>query len=314
MAPSGSSSQQRRGSSRRTSVVCVSVVIAILVWDATAYAINALVSQDLPVLIEIAATEAASYTELGAILAETAAVVKQVKEYTTIAKTAWGALEELRQMTHTDLTNAAKDGQGNDYPEHQEMYGDIRDIRDLNYRDDRALQTLRGMLWEEVYGPGIDYLHSAHSNFEAVAQMEEHRFRQLPKVAARRAEAEQWEEDCKRTSSSGEGACQAAASRAAIQQALLLSDVHETSLKTLEAQERLIANADRRELDSLYAYDRWMFDLRNYFAAAAGIDEECIAGSCLYERYGDKMYARVSQFRARHPERYDYRINAPAEE
>jgi hypothetical protein len=313
MAPSESSSKQPRPS-RRTRVVCVSLVVAILAWDATAYAINALVSQDLPVLIEIAATEAASHTELVAILSETAAMVKQVKEYTTIAKTAWGALEELRQMTLADLANAAKIGLGNAFPELQEIYGDIKDIRDLNYRDERALQTLRGMLWEEVYGPGIDYLHSAHSNFEAVAQMEEHRFRQAPKIAARRSEAEQWEEDCKRTSSSGEGACQAAASRAAIQQALLLSDLHETSLKTLEAQERLIANADRRELDSLYAYDRWMFDLRNYFASAAGIEEECIAGSCLYERYGDKMYARVSQFRARHAQRYDHRISPPTEE
>jgi hypothetical protein len=167
------------------------------------------------------------------------------------------------------------------------------------------------MLWEGVYGPAIDYLHSGHENFEAVAAMEEHRGREALKVNARRTEAEQWEEDCKRTSSgddAAEGACQAGANRAAIQSALMLQDLHETALYSLQAQERLIANQDRRELDDFYAYDRFVFDMHNYVNAMAGIEGECPAGRCLYQRYGDAMYRRVEQFRARHPQPYSHAV------
>ena len=144
----------------RARIIATSLVCTMLLYDSTASAINALVSHDLPILTEIAATELASYAELGAFLGEAAAITAQVKEYTTLAKTAWGAINELRHLTWDELRGAALLGVGNAFPELGQIYGDVQDIRDLNYRDEQALMTLRGMLWEGVYGPGIDYLHA----------------------------------------------------------------------------------------------------------------------------------------------------------
>src|SRR5690349_861802 len=104
------------------------IIIAVILWDGSALAINAIVSQDLPILTEMAATEAKSYFQLGGILGEATAIVKEAKEYTTIAKTAWGALNELRQMSLDDLKRAALTGLGNAFPEVAQMYGDIKDI------------------------------------------------------------------------------------------------------------------------------------------------------------------------------------------
>lgn len=299
---------QKLRSLGRTRLAIVFFVGSILLWDSTAYAINAIVSQDLPLLTQIAATEVSSYLELGAILTEAAAITAQVKEYTTIAKTAWGALNELRYLSLDDLRDAAMRGASNAFPELQQIYGDAHDIADLSYRNQRAVDTVRGILWEEVYGPGIDYLHAGHSNLDAMANMQDHAARHEQILAARRAETTDWEATCRRTEGEGEGACQAAANRAAIQSALMLQDMHETSLYQLEAQRRLIANEDRKELDNLYAYDRFVYDMRNYISSETGVDAECVAGQCLYERYGDKMWKRVQEFRARHPSGYGARI------
>jgi len=261
-------------------------------------------------LIEIAATEAAQYGELGAILAETTAMVEQVKEYTSVAKVAWGAIEELRHLTLEDLKEAALLGTDRAFPEIGRMYGDIEDIRDLDYRDPAAVQTFRGILWEHAYGPAVDYLHSAHDNHLAVANAREHRARQSGKVVARRIEAEVWEEDCRRTGAEGfEGACQAAANRAEIIHAILLADAHETALASLELQERMLMNEDRKELDRLYEYDRFLFDAGNYVRASAGLEgRTCTAGKCLFERYGEQVAHRIAEYRRRHERPYPYRL------
>lgn len=121
---------------------------------------------------------------------------------------------------------------------------------------------------------------------------------------ARRTEAEQWEEDRKDTSSDGgpQGACQAAAHRASIQSALMLPDLQETALHQLDAQERLLQSADRKEIDRFYEYDRFVFDMRNYFLAASGAEDACTAGRCLSQRYADAASRRINNYRARHPE------------
>jgi hypothetical protein len=298
MASSTSSLQRKRP---RIRAIAAGVLVGILLWDTSAWAINALVSQDLPLLVQIAATEASSYTELGAILSEAAAITAEVKEYTSIAKTAWGALNELRQMSWEDFENATKQGLNSAFPELGGMYRDVKDIRNLDYRDPRAFDTLRGILWESAYGPAIDYLHSGHEDYEAIAAMQDHRGREANKVALRRMEAQQWEEDCKRTSNDGqEGACQAAANRAAIQSSLMLQDIHESSLYSLEAQEKLIANEDRKELDEIYGHDRLIYDLRNYVLSASGVEGSCTAGNCLYETYGNAMWKHIAQYRSRH--------------
>ncbi len=286
---------------RVTWLVALGLVGAIVLYDATAYAVNAIVSHDLPILMEIAATEAASYTELGAILAEAAAITAQVKEYTTVAKAAWGFMNELRHLSWDQLKDAAFVGVNNAFPELGQIYGDVQDIRDLSYSDPRAIETLRGLLWANVYGPGIDYLHSGHDNMTAMAAMDDHRGRQFGRVAVRRAQAETWEQDCERISEEedAEGACDAAANRAAIQSALMLHDLQETALFQLDAQERVLANQDRRELDRLYEYDRLAFDMRNYLLAISGA-EECRAGECLSQQYGHVMSREVAKYRARH--------------
>jgi hypothetical protein len=294
--------------------VAAAVALAVCVWDSSAFAINALVSQDLPILSQIAMTEAASYTELGAILGEMAVLVAQAKEYTSVAKTAWGALDELRHMSSRDLLDAAALGARGAFPELDGMYGDIQDMRDLNYRDYRAVATLRGMLWDEVYGPAIDYLHTGHENLEALASHADLRGRHSAKLAARRAEAEQWAEDCRRTSSAGEGACQAAASRAEIQQALALADLHESNLHLLDTAERQLKREERREADTVYAFERWLYDLNAYMAATSGDSGTCIAGQCLYAQYGTKMEQRLRAHRASHPRSGAPRVGSGAAE
>lgn len=292
--------------------IALALVGGVLLWDATALAFNAVVSQDLPVLIEILSTEVAQYGELGSILAETSAMVEQVKEYTSVAKVAWGAVDELRHMTLDDLKDAALLGTNRAFPELGRMYGDIEDIRDLDYRDPAAVETFRGILWEHAYGPAVDYLHSAHENHQIVANAREHRARQSGKVMARRIEAEIWEEDCRRTADGGfEGACQAAANRAEILHAILLTDLHETALASLELQEQALMNDDRRELDQLYEYDRFLFDAANYVSASAGIEgKTCAAGRCLWERYGARVGSKIADYRARHQRPYPHRLPA----
>jgi hypothetical protein len=279
-------------------------VVAVLLWDGSALAINALVSQDLPLLAQIAATEAAAYAELGALLAQASAIVAHVKEYTTVAKTAWGALDELRHMTPDQLRDAALLGVRRAFPELGDMYGHIRDIRDLDYRDHRAVATLRGIIWDEVYGPAIDYLHAGHGTLDALAVMQEHQLRHAAKAHARRQQATRWAEDCARTAARGEGACQAAANRATVQHALALADIQETNLHILDAQQRVLKRAERDDADRVYAFERWLHDLEAYMLASTGDESLCPAGQCLYEQYGTRMQGRLMAFRAQHPEAY----------
>ena len=59
-------------------------------------------------------------------------------------------------LTWEEVKHSVAIGVGRAMPEFRQIYGDIEDIRDLDYRDDKALETIRGMLWEGVYGPGIE--------------------------------------------------------------------------------------------------------------------------------------------------------------
>lgn len=307
MERSTSTLLHRLRSGSRAKLLALTVFGAVVLYDSSAYAINAIISQDVPILSAILAEEVKTALQLGTILAQVGVMVTTVKEYTTIAKTAWAAVNELRHMSLKDLGGLALKGVKRAFPEVGDIYGDIKDIKDLNYTNFKAQQTLRGMLWEEVYGPAIDYLHTGHKNLESLSAMEEHRIRSGAKVGARRMQAEGWEEDCARTSSKGQGACRAASYRASIQQALLLADMNETALHSLEAQQLVIEQNDRKELDQIYTFDRWAHDLNNYFAAGSG-QRSCRAGDCLYDRYGSKMYEKIAEFRERHPQNYETRI------
>ncbi len=305
MAPSLSSSPRSafRWHTRSLALVLVLILVG---YDATAWAINAVVSQDLPVLVEIAATELAQKTQLAAILTQASATLAQVKEATSLAKVAWGAVNELRHMTPEQLLGAAKQGLSRAFPQIAQIYGDIQDIRDLNYRDPRALATLQGILWETIYGPAVDYLHSAHSNLEATTEMQEERTRQQVLAMTNTEALLQVDEDCDKAFEKGElGPCQAGSSRAAIKTALAVQGLQKTAALQLRASEILIQNEDRKEIDQLQGLDRFMYDTRSYLRAVVrpkgSGSYSCVAGSCLADRYSTVMWQKIMEYRARHP-------------
>jgi len=289
----------------RARALAAALAGTVLLWDSTAHAINALVSQDIPWLTQIASTEMMSYGELGSILAETAAVVKQVKEYTAIAKTVYGAIDDVRHLSLGELKGYVMQGVLRAAPELGGMYQDLKDIRDLDYRNDRALATIRGALWEEVYGPAIDYLHSGHQDLDAIAVWEDERNRSAGKIEAERKQLDAWKKACEKAADAGaEGACQAAAQRAALESGFLLADLHDTNLKILESQQLAAERADRRELDEVYAFSRFLGDVQTLLASPVSKDGDCRPGSCLYDRYADKVYERIQEYRIRHPQEF----------
>lgn len=290
----------------RKRIVIGALVVSILAWDGTAYAINAIVSQDLPLLTQILATEIGSYAQLGSILTQASAMVAQVKEYTSLAKVAWGAANEIRVMGANALKQAAWAGVGTAFPEVSGMYRDIRDVRDLDYRNYQAFATLRGILWEQIYGPSVDYLHTGHDTLSALAGMDEYRVRATAKIGVDRKEASAWEEDCNKAAEASQyGPCMVASQRASIRQALLLSDIQETQVQALDVQERLLKRGERQDAETVQSYDRWMYDLANYMKSNDENNKSCKAGRCLYERFAWRTQQKVNEFRKDHP----YKIN-----
>ncbi len=283
--------------------ITLAVILSVLLYDSTAYAINALVSQDIPLLTDILATEIASKIELTSILAQTAAIVSQVKEYTTVAKTVWGAIDELRNMTPEQLKTLAFRGLNSAFPEARQIYRDIQNISDLDYQNAKAYATFRGILWEEVYGPVIDDMHAGHANLEVLSEAAELRLRIQGKIDARREEARAWEEDCKKSSGEGGfGACNLASQRSQIQSALSLQDMNETELHQLRVMRQQFENDQEKEAGKLYAIDRWMYDVGTFVGLEREQVPECEPGSCLFTRYGDRANARIAHYRALHPD------------
>jgi hypothetical protein len=286
----------------RFKLYVLAFAFSFLVYESSAHAVNAIVSQDLPILTEMLATEIEQYAEIATLVAQTATLVSQVKEYATLGKVVWGAIQDLKNLTWADLKKGVLDGLGRAYPELDGMYGDIKDIADLDYADYRARATFRGMLWEHVYGPAIDYLDTASENLDHHADVMDHMIRSAGKIDVTREMVRNWEQQCEEGMGRGEnGMCQAATQRAEIQSALMLADLQETSLKLLESQDKALRAQDRKEADQVYQFERWEHDVNKLVRATVSFDDDdCEAGTCLYERYADVVYERIEDYRARH--------------
>lgn len=268
----------------RIRIIALTVALAVLLWDASAYALNGIVSQDLPILTQMLAQQIDSHIELTAILSETAAVVAQVKEYTTIAKTVYRGVEELLTLDIEDVRAGVLQGLGDAYPEIADMREDITDIRDLRYSDPQSVEAIRGMLWQEVYGPAFDEAveRNAEHNLETAAEVEERKSTHEAYIDARRKQWDKWQDDCEKA---GPGACQRAADAATVENTQLLADIHETLLLTAEIQSREQLRKDRQEVESANAAVDWIADVEAYIASFAGGDKGCVAGQCVWERY-----------------------------
>lgn len=264
-------------------VMVTAVVGGVLLWDTSALAFNAIVSQDLPILIEMAATEMASYLQLTAVLVEASAIVAQVKEYTSVVKTAYRGLEELVTLSDEDVRAGVMQGLNNALPEVAEIRGNMRDIGDLRYSDPRAVAVIRGMLWEDVYGPSLEAIRrNTEKNLENGATIRERKVAYEALLLGRSKEWRAWDKSCR---DEGAGACQLAAAIATIEHSHLLGDIHETLLWGLELQSREQLRADRHEVQEGQELLEWMSSVEAYIATQTGARDKCTPGSCLFERY-----------------------------
>jgi hypothetical protein len=268
----------------------------VILWDSMAWALG----EDIPILSQILVTELGHSTTFSEMLIQAQQTVKHVKEYTTLAKTVYGGIDEIRHMTAKELRDGALLGMRNAYPGAVDMYRDIKDIRNLNYRNQQAYDTLRGMLWENVYGPAIDVIHGSHDNLDAIAKSQELQQRETALLYAEQEILNAQAEDCEK----GNGACLAASQRAEIEQGLLLKQIAEINLSALENQRQQRISETRKEVAQVQMYQQWLFDLRNHLARTTNSESTCPAGRCLYDRYGAKLNDEITHYKNLHPEQF----------
>lgn len=306
---------QRMRELPRFKLYVLAFAFSFFLAESSARAFNAIVSQDLPILTELLATEMSEYAEIATLVAQTATLVNQVKEYATLAKVVWGAIEDLKNLTWDDLKTGVLTGLGRAFPEAGGIYADIKDIADLDYENYQAQAAFRGMLWEHIYGPAVDYLDTALENLDHQADVKDYIVRSSGKADATREMAHTWTDECESGASSGQnGKCQAAAQRAEIQSALMLADLQETSLKQLETQRLVLQERDRKEADEVYQYERLEHDVGKLLRASMGLDPECGEGECLYERYSDVVYERIENYRRQNREDFIHDLRVAADE
>ena len=282
----------------RMRLVIAAVLAVVVLWDTSAYAINALVSQDIPLLTQIAAQEVANHTELVAIVSQATATVSQIKEMATFAKTVYGAFEELVTLSPKKIAGLALQRGKNAFPEIDQIYSDVKDIADLDYRDQRGYLMVRGLLWDEIYGPAFDYFHDANDKLDAMAIVAEAAPRAIGKAHVARSMGRSWADDCDRTSADGKlGPCKLAADKATILQVTQLADLTETAAQIAMLEQRQVEQNERDRVEAYYQNTRIAHDLRA-FVEASVFRKDCL-GSCVYESYGDKLFRRINEARAR---------------
>lgn len=287
-----------RPKSKSRLVIVIAACLVTFGFGAVAYA--DIIGGDIALLTEISATEAASLTEISTLVSQAAETVALAKEYTGLAKTAYRGIEELTHMTWDDLKGHVLTGLSRAFPEVGQMYADVKEIKDLRYVNPRSVETLRGILWSEVYGPAIDELHGLHANMDAVAEAKDLRGRQSGLIQGIRDELDGFAADCEK----GPGACAVAADNAQIRAAQTLTDIHEATLKSLEMQERARETHDNEAVGRWYELERVLGDLNDHMAGALGIDPDelgCRAGECLYRKYAGEPDRVMAEHRQRHP-------------
>lgn len=287
---------------RHGRAIAIAVAATILLHDGRAMAINAIWSHDAPVLAELAITEWKTYLEISKMLMETRKIVAHGRELVGVTKAAWKAIDDLREMKWSDLKEAGIEGLRRSFPEVEGIYSDAKSMADWRSGPDaRSIATFRGMLWQHVYGPSIDYLHDQHENSKVIAESKDQRARWRGIITTLRPDLDALLEECNK----GEGACSAAANRAQIKQASLLTDIQEATSKNNELLERQRASADSERAGRYFQYERFLHDFEQHIAVTLGTGDDderrCRAGRCLYERYAAVPSQVYDQFRERHP-------------
>ena len=276
------------------------------VWAAAAVSLVTLLGlearagfEDMAAMAKLIAVEMDNYARLGTLIHETSNIVANVKEHTTLLKTAYKGIEDVIQMRWQDLERDVRRGLSQAFPELEVMYRDIEDIEDLRYTNTQAEQTLRDMLYKTAYGPAVEYLHQQHEDMDAVAKASETIARHTGLLAGERAAVRLFEEDCKK----GEGACLVSSQRATIHQAAIMGDIHEVLIRSADMQQRLVTLKDQEENSAFYQQVRFTTDFIEHAQALLGVElrRDCRPGKCLYDAYAGSAYETMAKSRRRHP-------------
>lgn len=177
-------------------------------------------------LAELLGTEAGGFTSVARVLHDLVEITGNVKEQTTILKTAYKGIDDAINMRWSDAERDIVAGLRRASPDFDRLFRNIHDIEDLRYTDAQAQTTLRNMLFATAYGPAVDYLHQQHEDMNTVAATAEVVERQRALVRAQRSLLKDLRGDC----DGGAGACQVAAQRASIEAAQTLTDIQEVLL------------------------------------------------------------------------------------
>lgn len=242
-------------------VVPVLVVLTFMGWGAKADFLS------VPALVKLIGVEVASHTRLGGILRETSAMVGHVKEQTTLLKTAYRGIGELAHLSPGDIKGQMRRGLGQSFSGLDDLFDDLGDIQNLRYTNTQAERTLRNMLYRATYGPAVEQLHQQQENMQAVAQAQE----SLKRHGGLRAGEAEAVRVLAAACAQGEGACMAAAHRASLHQAAILSDVHEVLLHSADMQQRLLIDRDQARLSAVSQTMRFTDDFAAHAQAVLGL-------------------------------------------
>jgi hypothetical protein len=272
------------------------VLVALLMFVATrAQAFNWLSLADLAQLL---GTEAGGFTSIARVVHDLVEITSNVKEQTSILKTAYKGIDDAINMRWSDAERDIVTGLRRSSPDFDKLFRNIHDIEDLRYTDGQAQTTLRNMLFATAYGPAVDYLHQQHEDLDTVASTAEVVERQRVLVRAQRSLLMGLRGDCER----GAGACQVASQRAAIETANTLTDIQEVLLESAATQQQLLTVEDQKVAGDFYAQQRFAGDFIEHARMVLGpaLSRDCRPGHCVESAFAGAAGRVIRTSRQRH--------------
>jgi hypothetical protein len=250
-------------------------------------------------IFEIVSSKLAKLSPITDFLKQASDSISQLTEQTAILKTAFHGSKEIIEAGWDGVGRKAARGVRSGVPLVDKIYNDTRKLVDLNYSDPKAVETINGMLYANVYGPGVAYLDNQLArNMDSVSKTIDLGARQKTKLEAEHIDNENLVQDC-----NSSGSCRTAADKATILQNRTLADLHAIALQELELQRQQLVTRDQAELRHNYAFLRFANDFSEHAYAAFGPQLEegvpCNAGSCLYETYRSAAYEALREVRGR---------------
>jgi hypothetical protein len=285
--------------SRLTSIAaCMTVIVGLTLGYNRA---EAIIGEDIPILTSIFGQQVREGLQLGGLLAQAGMIVSEVKETVNLAKAIYCAFDELRHMTWKDLGGYVMQGLDDAFPEVGQMYDDIKgtyqnikDFGDLKKVDPLSVTALRGMLWDEVYGPALDAMGIGKKSLDELAETEELLYRATAQQLYFNEQTKMLDAACQKDAS----ACEAASYKATVLQATQLAGLAELARLDLRVNRGVLERMDLEKADSIYMAQRWLWDAQNYAQWMSGIDAmgSCSRGNCIYEAFGAHLYKKISQY------------------